>query len=190
MRRPPAHSRCNRHRVLEHASTLDRSCRWSLSMSEVCGNGTRSHGTTTRHGNLAARVESHSLSAPRSETPPSYESKRKYCIWKAEKACRQLMQLRAEFIPSEASRLLRSRRAPGLQIAAFESHCFKVAPEAPSSPSAILLGNTHLRVPQNEAKKASETEEPSGPLRKPKEASWLVQKQAERAPCCRRADQP
>jgi len=56
----------------------------------------------------------------------------------AEKACRQLMQLRAEFIPSE------------------------VAPEAPSSPSAILLGNTHLRVPQNEAKKASETEEPSG----------------------------
>ncbi|CAE7483655.1 EIF4E1B [Symbiodinium necroappetens] len=56
----------------------------------------------------------------------------------AEKACRQLMQLRAEFIPSE------------------------VAPEAPSSPSAILLGNTHLRVPQDEAKKASETEEPSG----------------------------
>ncbi|CAE7707152.1 Eif4e1b [Symbiodinium sp. CCMP2456] len=55
----------------------------------------------------------------------------------AEKACRQLMQLRAEFIPSE------------------------VAPEAPSSPSAILLGNTHLRVPQDEAKKASETEEPS-----------------------------
>lgn len=56
----------------------------------------------------------------------------------AEKACLQLMQLRAEFIPSE------------------------VAPEAPSSPSAILLGNTHLRVPQDEAKKASETEEPSG----------------------------
>ena len=42
----------------------------------------------------------------RSEKPPSSTR-----AWQAEKACLQLMQLRAEFIPSEASQII---RAPGL----------------------------------------------------------------------------
>ncbi|CAE7687530.1 EIF4E1B [Symbiodinium microadriaticum] len=85
----------------------------------------------------------------------------------AEKACLQLMQLRAEFIPSE------------------------VAPEAPSSPSAILLGNTHLRMPQDEAKKASETEEPSGEPTSPETwRGWAIAFwELSRRTCCAREAQ-